>query len=253
MKTTFPLLFVLAACGPELQSAISAQPQGTQSIQQAQGGGGTTTGGGGGGRFQFAVNSLFYNPRPAAGEGQWQGYVYVAASFVLPADLTVTFNGVPLVRGPLGWVVVPAGAQPAPDAAGNLVVVASSVSAKISRSLTLPCAPDVAVTADPVEGSSLSGVAAVALSYDAALTAGDTTIPISQYASGTLYGYDAASDTLGNVVSFVYAIGLTSTSLTVAPTSSPGYAAQLTYPGLYILDGNTGGSCGRVKRLFFAQ
>jgi hypothetical protein len=44
-----------------------------------------------------------------------------------------------------------------------------------------------------------------------------------------------------------------STSLTVQPTAASGYVGELRYPGLYKLDGNSGGYCGRAQRFTYLQ
>ena len=42
-------------------------------------------------------------------------------------------------------------------------------------------------------------------------------------------------------------------TFTVPTTTSTGYQVTLTYPGVYVLDGQTGGTCGRVQRITFAR
>ena len=44
-----------------------------------------------------------------------------------------------------------------------------------------------------------------------------------------------------------------SAQLAVQPTASTGYVAELSYPGIYVLDGNSGGYCGRVQRYEFTK
>ena len=44
-----------------------------------------------------------------------------------------------------------------------------------------------------------------------------------------------------------------SATFSVHPTTSTGYQVALTYPGVYILDGQSGGQCGRVQRVDFVQ
>jgi hypothetical protein len=241
-RHSIPMLaLALAACGP-MEAELTP---GLATSQQAQGGG----------RFEIAANSLFYNARPLSGEASFLGAVAVTwANGPLPADTSVTFNGVPLVFSSTnGWHVDPAGPQPQPLASGQLTISATSASAGLKRTLTLTCASDEVITADPPEGSALGGTAAVNLSWDAALVAFDINTPVQEYANATLWGYDASTDTLGLGISFVYAVAATGTSLAVGATSSPGYAAEVKWPGQYVLDGNSGGQCGRVKRLLFGK
>jgi hypothetical protein len=37
------------------------------------------------------------------------------------------------------------------------------------------------------------------------------------------------------------------------PVDAPGYLAELRFSGIYLLDGNSGGACGRTVRVVFAR
>jgi len=39
----------------------------------------------------------------------------------------------------------------------------------------------------------------------------------------------------------------------VQPAATTGYVAELRYPGVYKLDGNSGGYCGRAQRYTYVQ
>jgi hypothetical protein len=226
----------------------------------APGGGG---GGGGGGRFEIGANNLFFNPNPATGQVSLSGYVVVtfgaisSGSFIPPDDTIVTANGVALLRDPMlngaYWRVDPAGAQPQVGTDGQLTLSATSVSSKLARTLTLACAPDEVITATPAEGSSLTGVDSLSLSWAASLTSHVTSLPVPENASALLWGYDSATNSLGNAVTFVPVVGTLGTTIAVGPADSPGYAVEVSWPGQYLLDGQSGGQCGRVKRMAFAQ
>ena len=103
------------------------------------------------------------------------------------------------------------------------------------------------------QGSSLTGVDSLSLSWAASLTSHVTFFPVPENASALLWGYDSATNTLGNAVTFVPVAGALGTTIAVAPTDSPGYAVEVSWPGQYLLDGQSGGQCGRVKRLVFAR
>ena len=244
------LALVLVACGP-MESESAADSLGR--AKAARGGGG----GGGGGRFEIGANNLFFNPTPATGQVSLSGFVVVTGNFVLPDDTVVTANGAVLLRDPMlngsYWRVDPAGAQPQVGDNGQLTLSASSASSKLSRTLTFACAPDETITATPAEGSSLTGVATLSLSWAASLTSRVTSVPVPENASALLWGYDSATNTLGNAVTFVYAVDKLGTTIVVGPTDSPGFAVEVRWPGQYLLDGQSGGQCGRVKRLAFAQ
>ena len=70
-------------------------------------------------------------------------------------------------------------------------------------------------------------------------------MPVPENASALLWGYDSATNTLGNAVTFVYAVDKLGTTIVVGPTDSPGFAVEVRWPGQYLLDGQSGGQCGR--------
>jgi len=76
------------------------------------------------------------------------------------------------------------------------------------------------------------------------------------YPSATLYSYDLAAGTsAGTVSQAVLDQGSTSTSLSVAPSASTGYIAELAYPGVHQVTDPTdaGGWCGRKQRYVYMQ
>jgi hypothetical protein len=252
------LALAFAACGPQPDAAWAFGSNSPASTSAKAGGGG-----GGGGRFEIGANDLFFNPAPAAGEVSLSGFVVVtfgsvsSGSFIPPADSIVTANGVALLRDPAlngaYWRVDPAGVQPAADVNGRLTLAATSSSANLSRTLTLTCAPDETIIGAPAEGSSLAGVDAIELSWAPSLTSHVTSFPVPEIASARLWGFDPAASLLGNAISFVYAVGTVGTTLAVGPTDSPAFAAEVRWPGQYLLDGQSGGQCGRVKRLVYSK
>jgi len=179
-----------------------------------------------------------------------------AGGFFPPDDTVVTANGVALMRDPAlngaFYRVDPAGPQPQVTN-GQLTLSASSASAGVSRLLVLPCAGDETITATPGEGSSLGAVSSLALSWNASLTSHTITIPVGEFTSAVLFGFDPATNTFGHAVSLVPVGGTLGTTLAVAATDSPAYAAEVSWPGQYRLDGQSGGQCGRTKRLVFAK
>lgn len=250
------LALALAACGSQETDPAAAfasdPPAGT-----------SAKGGGGGGRFELGANDLFFNPAPAAGEVSLSGFVVVtfgsisSGSFIPPTDTVVTANGVALFRDPAlngaYWRLDPAGVQPRVDASGTLALTATSVSSNLTRTLTLICAPDETISGTPAEGSSLAGVAAIELSWAPSLTSHVTNLPVPETASARLWGFDPGANLLGNAISSVYAVGTVGTTLAVGPTDSPALAAEVRWPGQYVLDGQSGGQCGRVKRLVYSK
>jgi hypothetical protein len=246
------LALAMVACGGPVSSGADAFGQGRDTAAK-----------GGGGRFEMGANSLFFNPNPAQGEVSLSGFVVVTlgsistGSFIPPTDTVVTANGVALLRDPAlngaYYRVDPAGPQPQIGANGQLTLIASSASAGISRSLVLPCAGDETIVANPPEGSSLTGVDSLALSWSASLSAHVTSLPVQENVQALLFGYDPDTGTLGNAVDMIPVAGTLGTSLAVHPTTSPAYAAEVLWPGQYRLDGQSGGQCGRVERLVFAR
>ena len=243
------LLTTTVACGP-LDPTPTAPVLDTTT--QAQGGVPNK----GGGRFEFGANDAYWNPQHALGEPSISGWVVVSRFF---ADTVVTMNGVPLMREPypfngLWWRVDPAGPQPVVGASGTLTISVSSASGGLSRALTFACAADAQIDTTPAVGSSLAGRSSLSLSWQTDITAHDTAIPVQELAQASLFGFDPATNTLGAGGSPVYlGAHLTGATLPVGIGTSPGWVVDLRWPGQYLLDGNSGGQCGRVKRLPFAR
>jgi len=228
------------------------------------GAGGGGTGGGGGGGMQIATqHGLYLVDMPQPGEAATQGYVLamLSGSHFTPADTVVTVNGVPLVHAAglaSAWFIVdPQGAQPAVGVDGLLHIVASSASAKATRALDLACPSRVVAATNPAPGASLAGAAVL----DMAWTPLPQNVPLFTTGSfsmdppiARLFAYDLASGTIAGFVGQSF-LGQesTSTSIAVQPTASSGYVAELRYPGVYNLDGNSGGYCGRAQRYTYLQ
>lgn len=234
----------LFACGPEGAEVATT----TTTTVQAQGGG----------NLQLATTSgMYVVDHPYAGEASMTGWIIVMAGQSLPpADTVVTINGVALVRvsGVIQryWAVDPAGPQPAIGADGLMTIKA--VSSAGSRTLTLTCPPVAQVTANPAAGSALTVGGVLSLSWTPGLPTYNSTEASFGIASpsATLSGYDPVANALGNYSSQVpLGTGYTSANLAVNAVPQPGYVAELKYPGDYLLDGNSGGACGRVVRTFF--
>ena len=243
-----------------------------------------TGGGGGGARLEMSTGvGLYIDPVPAGSPGSAagktvQGYVVVTyghpsggnTSFGTPPSTTVTLNGVPLVRMPNTngsfFYVNPAGPQPvvAPGRPLALVaqVPASPGIAAVTRTLTLPCPSDIAVTATPAPGSSLAGVAAVHVTSSANLVFNPTLgqpngLPASLLGgmspNAILFGYDLSTHAVSTqsaeaLLGFAFTTkGFDFTLPVGTPAAGNGYLTQLTWPGTYLLDGNSGGFCGMTK------
>jgi hypothetical protein len=66
--------------------------------------------------------------------------------------------------------------------------------------------------------------------------------------------YDLATGTMvGPVGMNVLSQASVDTSIAVQPTAASGYVSELRYPGIYKLDGNSGGYCGRAQRFTYLQ
>jgi hypothetical protein len=223
------------------------------------GGGGGAGGGGGGGGMQLGTsNGLYLVDNPEPGEASIRGLVVVTGG---GADTVVTINGTPLINAPglaSNWFKVdPAGPQPVIGNNGTLTIQSSSKSLNTSRTLSMQCPARVALAATPGVGSSLNGVASVSLAW--------TQLPqnVALVLTGTfmdapmavLSSYDIASNTVTGGVNAGQTISQSSVGVTlpVQPAPTSGYLAQLSYPGVYVLDGNSGGNCGRVQRAVFTN
>lgn len=269
---------LLAACGGTASG--TGQPAGNADVGAAPGtapgttAASTTTvvapGGGGGGGLDIgtqnaAGGALFFHDEPLHGETSVTGLITVipggAQGGPPPADTVVTLNGIPLVRAVAGgsnFKVDPAGPQPTVGADGFLHITASSASASAQRVLNLACPFAIPVTLTPSEGASLSGVAQVQLAWPA----GSLPVQGRDFSafglvapSVTLLGFDAAT----NVTSFLgsnpqpLAAAATGATLAVSPTTASAYMVELRYPGVFFIDGQTGGACGRTRRFHFAR
>jgi len=238
----------------------------TMAIQPALGAGGTGGGGGGGGGggMQIATqHGLYLVDLPMPGEAAASGFVLaaLAGSYFTPADTVVTVNGVQLIHAPglaaMYFIVDPNGPQPALGADGMLHITASSASAKSSRTLNLTCPARVVVTTSPAAGASLGGAGVL----DMAWSPLPQNVPLFITGSfsmdpptARLFGEDLATGVTTEFVgqSFLSQAS-TGTSIPVQPTASTGYMAELRYPGTYLLDGNSGGYCGRAQRYTYTQ
>lgn len=225
---------------------------------------------GGSASLQVGANAgpggaLFYNDHPALGEARVSGLVVVRKSdgSPTPADTVVTLNGVDLVHAVLGgtpspnhFTVDPAGAQPTISADGFLYLTVSSASAGLTRTLALACPAAVALTLTPSPGSSLAGVSSVGLDWTPALPVQGRDFSAFGLAppSASLHGFDPATGEMSFVGSPVLvAPGALSATVPVAATAAPAYAVELRYPGVFFLDGETGGACGRTQRLLYSK
>ena len=231
-------------------------------------GGGGGGGGGGGNAMQISTrDGLYVVDQPVPGEASMAGFVLASqsGSGATPVDTVVTVNGVALIHKPGAappWFIVnPEGPQPAVGADGFLHVVATSTSARASRVLNLACPVRVVVTTSPPIGSSLTGATALDMAWtlfpqNAALTSGSSGITFGiDVPQAILSNYDVATGTIGpRLATFqMYDQTTQSAQLAVQPTASTGYVAELSYPGIYVLDGNSGGYCGRVQRYEFTK
>jgi hypothetical protein len=270
-------LLSLAACGGPDSGAAAGQG-GTGGAGGAGGGGGAVSqppgttdpsSSSGSATLEIGANAgpggtLYFNDRPALGEPTISGLVLVQQGHgPPPADTVATLNGVALVHAVLGgtpsqsyFTVDPGGPQPtiAPD--GFLHLTASSASAGATRLLHLACPFAAAVTPTPAAGSSLSGLSTVRLDWTQPLPVNPSTsfafglVP----ASASLLGYDAGTRALsGAVGTLPLGPAALEASLTVGTTAASGFVAELRYPGIFFLDGETGGACGRTQRFIYSK
>jgi len=217
-------------------------------------------GGGGGGGMQISAPGVYVVDIPGPGEASMIGTysAYLIAAMLsggkgTPADTVVTVNGAALVHAPglaPGYFKLdPAGPQPAPlGADGFLHIVATSASAKATRQLDLACPARLVETSVPAPGTSLAGVTTLEMAWS----------PFPANPAGGpgvhLRSYDLATGTSGSVLSGgAVDLAWTGASLPVVPTASTGYVSELIYSGVYHLDGNSGGVCGRVLRYTYTN
>jgi hypothetical protein len=200
----------------------------------AAGGGG---GGGGGAKMQIATsNGINVIENPSPGEVSMTGFVEaaLAGSGLTPSD--------------------PAGPQPTVGADGFLHIVASSQSARSTRTLNLPCPAHIDVTTVPTEGSSLSGVSTLSLSWSTPLPQNSAAVlNFFEPPSAVLSSYDLTTGAVTGGISFASFSQLAmGADLSVLPSNSSGYRVAFTYPGIYVLDGNSGGVCAIQERFVFS-
>jgi hypothetical protein len=227
-------------------------------------------GGNGSHRFEMGAAQGLYLQDPAAGEPTVSGFVVVnlAASGGglpgnAPPDTVVTLNGVRLLRDPNlngnFFRLDPAGPQPSIGWGGQMVLVATGTDPTdgkfIQRHLVMDCPVDIPVTSAPGIGSSLAGAASVNVTSPADITF-NVGIPLmaSIFPQAQLFGYDRASRGLlpsGAAVNI--APGPLDVTVPVTPTAGNAYLFDLRWPGVFVLDGQTGGFCGLVKRWTYAK
>ena len=227
-------------------------------------------GGSGSNRWQIGADPFLglYVVDPAKGEPTVQGFVVVnLAHGTPPADTVVTLNGVPLLRDPKlngsYWRVDAAGTQPIVGSGGRIVLVATATDPKdgktVQRTLVLPCPDDVAVASTPAVGSVLVPAAPPAAPLHVTTTA-DLTLNVGiapltgVFPQATLYGYDPATRALvpsGSPQNI--APGPVSLGVPVLATTAGAYLMDLRWPGHWVIDGETGGFCGLVKRWTYTK
>jgi len=175
----------------------------------------------------------------------------------------VTMNGVALLRDPNlngnFFRLDPAGPQPSIGWGGQLVLVATGTDPKdgkaIQRQLVMDCPKDIPVTSVPAIGSSLAGATSLTVTSPADITF-NIGVPLmaSIFPQAILFGYDRATRGLlpsGSPVNI--APGPLSVTVPVTPTTGDAYLYDLRWPGVFVLDGQTGGFCGLTKRWTYAK
>jgi hypothetical protein len=227
-------------------------------------------GGNGSNRFEMGSQQGLYLQDPGPGEPTVRGLVNVTlgspasgTGFLPPADTVVTMNGVPLLRDPTlngtFWRLDAAGPQPKIGTGGQMVLVATATDPKtgkqIQRSLVMDCPKDITVSSTPAIGSSLAGAASVTITSPSDITF-NVGVPIvaSIFPQAILFGYEratrnfAASGSPHNI-----GPGPLSITVPVTPTAADAYILDLRWPGVFVLDGQTGGFCGVAKRWTYAK
>jgi hypothetical protein len=224
---------------------VDSASEPTAAAEQASGGG-----------LQLATTGLYVLEAPGPGEPSIDGGILVVGSghTAAPTDTVVTLNGVALAGGAGRFHVAPTGPQPVLGADGFLHIIASSASTRQARQLDLACPALIAITTTPAPGSSLTGLATLEMSW---------TTPFPQNAAAVINFFDPARASLNPYDPATGALGPgtgvtlfqpapLSVSLATMPTSTA-YRAEVRYPGLYLLDGNSGGVCGLAERFAFTQ
>jgi hypothetical protein len=228
------------------------------------------TGGNGSNRFEIGTQNGLYLQDPTPGEPTVQGFVVVTLGAAggglpgnAPADTVVTINGVALLRDPKldgnFFRLDPAGPQPRVGWGGQMAIVATGTDPKngtaIQRQLVLSCPNDIAVSSTPPVGSSLAAASSVTITSPSDISF-NVGVPIaaSFFPQATLFGYDRATRRLAPSGS-PHDIGAGPVHITVPvqPTTADAYLLDLRWPGVYVLDGQTGGFCGLAKRWTYAK
>ncbi|HEY6794514.1 MAG TPA: hypothetical protein VI248_07510, partial [Kineosporiaceae bacterium] len=228
-------------------------------------------GGNGSGRFEMGAANGLYLVDPAKGEPSVQGFVVVnlgASGGGLPgdapADTVVTMNGVPLLRDPAlngnFFRLDPAGPQPVIGSGGQMVLVATGTDPKdgkpIQRQLVLPCPKDIQVSSTPAIGSLIAvgdPPLHITSTSDITLNVG---VPLMAniFPAAELFGYVRATRTLApSAAAINIAPGPLDVTVPVTATTADAYLLDLRWPGVFILDGQTGGFCGLAKRWTYAK
>jgi hypothetical protein len=227
-------------------------------------------GGNGSNRFEMGAAQGLYLEDPAAGEPTVSGFVVVnlgASGGGLPgnapADTVVTMNGVPLLRDPNlngnFFRLDPAGPKPSIGWGGQMVLVATGTDPKdgkpIQRTLVLPCPTDIEVTSNPEIGSVITGTPSLHITSPSDITL-NVGVPLMAniFPTVQLFGYDRATRTLApSGTAQNIAPGPLDVTVPVTPTAADAFLLDLRWPGVFILDGQTGGFCGLAKRWTYAK
>jgi K319-like protein len=236
-------------------------------------------GGSGSARFEMGTGLAgIYIRDPAAGEDNILGGVIVTlgsiggggGSQVPPTDTTVTINGVPMLRDPnaadSSFILDPAQPQPKVGSGGQLILVAkatlTTVDSKgnvkltpIERQLVLPCPSDIEVSSTPPIGSPISSLASFNVTSLSDITLNPGVVALSQtFPQAILLGYDRATRKLSPPsVAINLPPGPLDVNVPVSPSAGDAYLMQLQWPGIFILDGQSGGFCGLQKRWTYAK
>lgn len=226
-------------------------------------------------RLQLGAAQGLYVVEASQAGPSVQGVVTVTAgpgTAVLPADTTVTMNGVPLVRDPqLGggqWRLDGAGPQPAVASGGTMVLVASAtLDGQLEQhTLVLECPQDATVASTPAAGAALAAGTLLHLASlaDLGLAAGSS-LPAGAgvHAAATFYGFDPATAVIvpagaaAAVPPGPLALALVVPTLPAgsrfSPGSTPEYLLDLRWPGRWFADGAGGAFCGLAKRWTYAR
>jgi hypothetical protein len=119
----------------------------------------------------------------------------------------------------------------------------------------MDCPKDISVSSTPTIGASLGGSSAVQITSPSDITF-NVGVPIvaSIFPQATLFGYDRATRTLAPSGSpHNIGAGPLDVTVPVLPTTADAYLLDLRWPGVFVLDGQTGGFCGLAKRWTYAK